>query len=132
MNWNLLVPLLVTTVIAIIGWWIVHWFSMRRDRINKRRDLRVQYLIDAYRKLEYASNRPISPETAPDFEKAVADIQLFGSPRQVKLAQDFAVGMAESGSYSLDEIMIDLRQDLRKELLLPEVPAKIKYWRLTF
>jgi hypothetical protein len=105
---------------------------MRRDRINKRRDLRVQYLIDAYRKLEYASNRPISPETAPDFEKAVADIQLFGSPRQVKLAQEFAVGMAESGAYSLDEIMVDLRQDLRKELLLPEVPAKIKYWRLTF
>ena len=87
MNWSLLAPLLVTTVVAIFGWLVAHRLSAARDRANKRRDLRVQYLIDAYRKLENAGNRNTNTsDYAAALELAVADIQLFGSPDQVKLA----------------------------------------------
>ena len=91
MNSTFLLPLLVTTVIAVLGWYVAHRLSMNRDRATKRRELRVKYLIDAYRLLESVSNRPVTPATAPQFESALADIQLFGTPAQVELAQEFAI-----------------------------------------
>ncbi len=117
---------------VVIGWKVTHRNEMERSRAAKRRELKVQYLIDAFRKLEYVSNRPISPETAPDFEKAIADIQLFGTARQVELAQQFAVGMAESSTHSLDPLLADLRQSLRNELDLECLLDKLKYLRFSF
>jgi len=108
----------------MLGWFVGNWLSLRRDRINKRRDLRVQYLIEAYRRLENASNRqPLPEEHGRALESAIADIQLFGSPTQVELAIRFARGFAQSKNESLDNLLADLRSDLRKELTLESVPS---------
>ena len=132
MNWSLLAPMLVTTVVAIVGWLAVHRLSAARDRANKRRDLRVQYLIDAYRKLESAGNRTASTVDYADlFESAVADIQLFGSPEQVKLARKFALDFASQGTAALDPLLNSLRMDLRQELQLPPLEDSITYLRIT-
>jgi hypothetical protein len=40
MNWQLLIPLLATTTVAILGWYVVHAMNARRDRNNKRGDVR--------------------------------------------------------------------------------------------
>ena|SRR5712692_852308 len=122
----------VSAVVVIVGWYVVHYLSGRRDQANKRRDLRVQYLIEAYRRLEFAGNRPLTKEVAPEFEKAIADIQLFGTPKQVELAQAFALGFAESGIHSLDPLLNELRQELRKELNLEPVEPNIKYLRISY
>lgn len=120
----LLVPLLVTTGVAILGWFVANRLSVRRDRINKRRDLRVQYLIEAYRRLENASNRNLLPEEhGRALESAIADIQLFGSPAQIELAIRFARGFAQSKNESLDNLLAELRSDLRNELALESVPG---------
>ena len=124
--------MLVTTVVAIVGWLAVHRLSAARDRANKRRDLRVQYLIDAYRKLESAGNRTASTVDYADlFESAVADIQLFGSPEQVKLARKFALDFASQGTAALDPLLNSLRMDLRQELQLPPLEDSITYLRIT-
>jgi hypothetical protein len=57
MNLPLLLPLIVTAALAIGGWYVVHRLSVNRDQQNKRRDLRIQYLIEAYRRLENSANR---------------------------------------------------------------------------
>jgi hypothetical protein len=132
LNWPLLLPLLVTAGVAIIGWWVGHWFSMQRDRASKRRDMRLQFLMDAYRRLESASNRPLSAEYAPDFEKAIADIQLFGSVEQVRMTQNFVFAFAEKRSASMDDLLEGLRQALRKEIGLPEVTGRIAFLRIEF
>ena len=129
---DFVVPLLVTTVVAVVGWYAAHRLSAARDRANKRRELRVQYLIEAYRRLENVSNRPISKATAPDFEKAIADIQLFGTPQQVALAKEFAVGFAQAGTHTLDPLLNDLRDSLRAELDLEPVSVGITYLRMKF
>jgi hypothetical protein len=129
---EILVPFLVTTLVAIIGWYAAHRLSATRDRANKRRELRVQYLIEAYRRLENASNRPSLKGVVSEFEKAIADIQLFGTPRQVALAQEFALGFALAGTHSLDPLMNDLRNSLRAELDLEPVTEGIKYLRISF
>jgi len=108
---NLLVPLLITSVVAIAGWFVVHLLSSKKDRENKRHDLRIQYLIEAWRSLEKASNRDDLSPSKSDLERAIADIQLFGSRRQIELAQKFAEDFAKTGNATLDELLEDLRQD---------------------
>ena len=75
-NWEVLLPLLITTFVAILGWYVAHRQSAARDRANKKRDVRVQYLIDAYRRLESAASRsPREMEKYADgFESAISDI----------------------------------------------------------
>ena len=132
MNWSLLAPLLVTAFVAIFGWLVVHRLSAARDRANKRRDLRVQYLIDAYRRLENAGNRNSrTADYSTALESAVADIQLFGSPAQVKLARQFALDFADNGVATLDPLLDNLRNDLRAELRLHRIDESITYLRIT-
>lgn len=121
----------VTAAVVIVGWYVAHYLTGKRDQTNKRRDLRVQYLIEAYRRLESAGNRPLTQEVAPEFEKAVADVQLFGTRKQVELARTFALGFAKNGTHSLDPLLNELRQELRKELNLESVPANITYLRIS-
>ena len=97
--------------------------------MNERRKLLVSYLVEAYRKLESASNRDNHKEVLPLFESAIADIQLLGSVRQVAMARQFALDMAQNRTASLDDLIFDLRQSLRRELELDPVEAKVVYLR---
>ncbi len=117
---------------AAIGWRVAHRQDMTRYQLAKRRELRLQFLIDAYRRLEFVSNRTISPGTSEEFERAIAEIQLFGSASQVALARQFASDFARGGTAPLDPLLSTLRQDLREELLLEKVPEHITYLRMTF
>ena len=128
MNWSLFWQLLVTAVVAFSGAWLAHAFTASRDRKNKRRDQRISFLIDAYRRLESVSNRPELANLQP-IESAVADIQLFGSPNQVRLAQALATEFATNKSTSLDAILTELRRDLRAELQLESVADKLLFLR---
>jgi hypothetical protein len=132
MKLDILLPMVAAALVAVIGWYVAHKFSARRDLANKRRELRVSYLIEAYRRLEFASNRPITPAVSPEFEKAIADIQLFGTPTQVMKAQEFSRGFAKNGGHALDPLLNDLRAELRHELQLEAVPAQIVYLRMIF
>ena len=123
---------LIGAGVIVVGWKVAHRQELERDIVAKRRELRIQYLIEAYRRLEYVSNRPLTPETAPDFERAIADIQLFGSPDQVVLAQEFAREFAKTGSAPLDPLLSQLRQSLRDEIDLGKVPPQLVYVRMSF
>jgi hypothetical protein len=126
-----LLSLLGSSIIIVLGWGIVHRNSSGRDLANKRRELRVEYLIGAYRRLENASNRDGTLATFLEVEKALADIQLFGTPNQVELARAFIHKFVQESSASLDPLLDDLRGELRKELHLEEVPQKTVYFRYT-
>jgi hypothetical protein len=129
MDWKLFVQLIVTFCVAALGWWAVHYLSARRDLSNERRKLRVSYLLEAYRKLESASNRDDPGPQWSSFESAIADIQLLGSERQVSLARQFALEMAKNNTAPLDELIFDLRQSLRSELQLEPVSESVIYLR---
>ena len=86
MNTQLMIPLVLTAMVAVIGWVVIHHLSASRDRVNKRREKLTEFLIDAYRRIEKYPCRQLSPDNAADFELAIADVQLFGSPHLVQLA----------------------------------------------
>ena len=87
-------PLALTAGVAVFGWIVAHHFATARDRTNKQRELRVQYLIEAFRCLAGTSNRQLSPEIVNSVETAVTDVQLFGTTTQIGLVQDWAKSMS--------------------------------------
>jgi hypothetical protein len=131
MEWNSVTQWTVTFFVAAAGWWAGHYFSSRRDLVTERRKLRIKYLLEAYRKIERASNHDDIKQYWSDFESAIADIQLLGSPRQVSLARQFAISMAKNSTASLDDLIFDLRQSLRSELQLETVSENVVYLRMS-
>lgn len=127
-NLQLLIPLLITALVTIFGWYIVHLLSTRRDIKNKQRELRVTYLIEAWRKLEYASNRK-GVDAKEYVERPIADIQLFGTKNQIELTIKIANELAEKQGTNLIGLLTELRQDLRKELNLEQIDTPIKVFR---
>lgn len=127
-------PVIVGTVAVIAGWPIVHYFNLRREIAAEKRKLRVTYLIEAYRRLEDAGNRPITKGSTHihGIETAIADIQLLGTPEQVSLAHAFTVEFSETGSGLFDPILHSLRKSLRNELELEPVDEKLKFLRIRY
>lgn len=129
MNLKLLFPLLITSVVTMLGWFILHWFAKRRDIANKQKELRINYLIEAWRKLEYAANRKEFDKTEC-LEKPIADIQLFGTKKQISLAIELATAIVENQDSNLTGLLEELRGNLRKELNLEKVSTPIKIFRV--
>lgn len=133
MNSHPLLTLLIPTVVAIISWFVGSWLSVRRDRANKRRDLRIQYLIEAYRRLATATERKLTDASYfADLDSAIVDVQLFGSENQIAAAQEFAKELAEHRMAQLGELLASLRDDLREELKLERVEGSLVVLRPTF
>ncbi len=128
MNNSILIPLIITSILTVLSWGVLHFLSKRRDLLNKKKEIRINYLIQAWRLLETASNKD-SQELYSNIETAIADIQLFGTRRQIELAQKFAEEMAIHKTGSSLELLILLREDLRNELNLESVPNKLKFLR---
>nr|WP_294934309.1 hypothetical protein [uncultured Flavobacterium sp.] len=129
MNFNLLIPLLITSFVTMTGWYILHWFAKRRDILNKQKELRINYLIEAWRKLEYAANRK-DFDKIEYLEKPIADIQLFGTKKQIELALELVTAIVENRSSNLTGLLEELRQNLRKELNLEKISTSIQIFRV--
>lgn len=119
---------LTPLIITIIGWGILHSLTKRRDLANRKKEIRIKYLIDAWRLLESASNRK-NGELYKNIEVAISDIQLFGSKKQIELAQKIALNISETGQSDTLDLLIELRADLRKELNLESVENTFKFIR---
>jgi hypothetical protein len=110
---------LIVTILIAVGTWAVTQTQARRAA---RRTMRVNYLLDAYRRLDRASNCPLVPATAQDIEAAISDIILLGSPTQARLADEFVRTFAAENVAEAIPLLQDLRASLRRELLLEELP----------
>ena len=125
MNWEII----ISAFVIVVGWFIGHALSSLRDRSNKRRELRVGYLIEAWRNLADCTGRS-DLARASILEKAIADINLFGSEIQIDLAKKFSDDFVNKRTANLDELLKDLRYELRKELQLDPVSISIYHLRV--
>lgn len=140
-NWGMFITLLANTMLGIGGWYVVDRLNKSRDIENKKREIKIEYLIKAYRSIQECSGYPIMALTqasekdikrTEDLEQAMTDIQLFGSIYQVREAREVCKKveqtMNDSGSrkfeWKADELLLDIRRELRKELLLEEIDPK--------
>ena len=119
----------VTVLVALGGWFVVHRLTAWRDRVNHKRKIRTEFLIKAFQNLANAANRPPSSSYFRDMEAAVADIQLFGSKSQIQLVESFTKEFSEKNFASLNPLLNSLREDLRKELGYEPVEANVRWFR---
>lgn len=81
----------ITVAIAVVGWIVANHFTTKRDKSLKRQEIKLKYLIDAYKFLaDDIEQRELNTETARKLETIIADIQLFGSLKQVELTKKLA------------------------------------------
>jgi len=127
MDFNTLIAF-CALLLTIIGWGVAYLFSKKRDEANKRKEIRVSYLIDAWRLLESASNRDDN-SLNKNIEIAIADIQLFGNHKQIELAQKLADEISKMRRADPLELLIELRTSLREELKLEKTSNVFKFLR---
>ncbi|MDO5638237.1 MAG: hypothetical protein Q4G28_00010 [Neisseria sp.] len=118
-------------MLIAIGWIVVHQLNIHRDRKNKQADLRLQFLLEAYRRLEFSANRDIvsSEEFMRNHESAIADIQLLGNSEQISAILKYINNHARNGSADISNVLELLRQELREELNLSNEKEKIVVFR---
>jgi hypothetical protein len=117
--------------LSVLGWLVAHYFTDKRAKSSKKRELVLEYLINAFRVLgNEVSHRELNIERERNLENIVTDIQLFGSPKQVELAKDLSKRMANEKFCGLDDIVNDLRDTLRSELGLKKVNGNISHLRI--
>lgn len=111
---------------------LAHRLTSRRDQTNRRSDLRVQYLLSAYRAVADTSHRDLDPGSAHvrTFEQGLADIQLLGSKEQAEMAVAIGKALTESGEALMDDLLLSLRDDLRGELKLEALPRPPSHIRV--
>ncbi len=120
----------VTVIIAVIGWIVAHYFSSKRDKKLKRREVITAHLINAYRILANdITHRPKTPESELKLETIIAELQLFGSEKQIQLTKKLADDITKGGTFYVDDLLNDLRSDLRKELELSPIDGNVKWLR---
>lgn len=121
---QIIVPAFVAFAVVAL----THFFTIRRETANRRREQRIGYLVGAFRGLSKANNYPRLWEVAD--EQAISDIQLFGTPEQVRLAQRFGEDLGKTQAAELDSLLTELRNSLRKELGMQPVPGRMLWLRV--
>ncbi len=115
------IKIIIALVSGFIGIFIGvlgHLFALKRDFDNKKREIRISYLIEAYKKIERGAMPNSDLYNKGEFESAIADIQLLGSEEQVKVAFEFAKKASQGDGSKLQDLLENLRRELRQELKL--------------
>lgn len=131
----------VSIFIAILGWYA----SAEKDRENNNRNKRLEYLSTAYEGISLFVDRNPNSDCEEDkkayekyldgFEKAVEIIQLHGNLKEIDLICDLVERANDHRegrkSIPLNKLLIILRKELRKELLLESTDRPIIHIRWT-
>ena len=127
---RLVISIGVPALIAVAGWFLAHWLNSRREVTNKRREIRLRGLGSAYTRLALASQRDWTDEHRQQFEAFVAEIQLYGTPKQIQLTIDVIKAFNERKPVvSFDPLLEELRDSLRKELRMEPVTGSVWWYR---
>lgn len=123
-NWTIMIP----SSLVILGWFIANGLTARRELLNKKREIRVGYMIEAYRRISSAANRweeSTSEARKRDVESAVQDIQLLGNAEQMAELKKVL-----DGGNDFTSTLEALRRELREELDLSPASGPLKIYRL--
>lgn len=126
-----IITTIITVTIAVLGWIVAHYFNSKRDRSLKRRELITSHLINSYKILTIdITQRKPSLEAALKLESVVAELQLFGSDKQIELAKKLTDDIMSNDEFYMDDLINDLRNELRKELGLSLINDNVRWLRL--
>ncbi|MCG3678015.1 hypothetical protein L5F07_01970 [Aliarcobacter butzleri] len=123
--------IVLSVIIAVIGWIVAHYFTSKRDVSNKKREIRLNYLIEVYLILtnDLTERGNIDSKKAEIIEKIISQVQLLGSKKQVELVKTLADSIGKGEIIEYDTLINSLRDDLRKELELEKIEGNVHWAR---
>jgi hypothetical protein len=124
------IQLTVTSLIIMLGWFIAHLLTSRRDAANRRREIQVAALRSLYMKLANANRREPNEQIPNDIESLVSEIQLYGDKRLTDLTAKLVEDYKSAAWVSYDALLRELRDQIREDLSLPKLHNEV--WWLRF
>ena len=122
-DWTISFGNLLSALLIAIGWIVANRLSSQRDFKNKKREIRTQYLMNAYKIIASSANRENKENENKEFEIAIEQVQFLGTEQQVLLLE------TAIKSRNFTPLLEDLRKDIRIELELETIPEGIKHFR---
>lgn len=131
-DWRLLATLGLPAVVAVAGWFYAHKLNSQRDLAIRKREARLKALEAAYMRISTSMNRPLDEKAVEAIETFVAEIQLYGTPRQIELMQVMVEEFKKPNFVvSYDALLADMRDTIRRELQMEELTGPVWWLRLT-
>lgn len=131
MNIEFLISTIVAVFVAVVGWVIGHKLNGNRDVRNKQRELRVQYLTEAYHTfMELGRNVDIL-QNYKDVERAIYFLHLFGTPKIIEQCNEFVEELTAKNKSNQTEMVLEIRDLVRSELGLEKVDKNFKLLKIT-
>lgn len=144
---NLILAIGIAT--TIVSWFFIGYINnenekkrnlleFERSTNQSKRDLKVKFLLDAYFRLENSDMRDAPDGSQQNLyddiykkyaESALTSVQLLGSDSTIKLANKFILS---GGSNHYSDLLRSLRNEIRYELNLQELPNSEDYTPSTF
>ncbi len=129
-DWTLALSLGVPAIVAVVGWLIGHRLNSRRELTNRRREARLKGLEVAFNRIAMFTHRDWDENNKLEFERFVAEIQLYGTPKQIKLMSNIVEAFVRKEPVvSLDALLEDIRNTLRAELRMEPVTGPVWWYR---
>jgi hypothetical protein len=125
---DLIAPLASSVIGGVVVALVSHFMTKRREHEKKLAELRIEHLIECWRKIERAAlvGDEASQESKNDaydgIEDAIARITLLGTAQEVEMAQSVTVKLSKNNPEAVVELLNELRSNLRRELGLKALP----------
>ncbi len=121
--WDLKTILQIAAVVLVfVGWIVGHQQASKRDVRQKRREIRVRHLREAYLKLAKAcDSKDGAAKHIVDIQAAFNDIQLFGDPKHIDSLKKFISEVNAGENASLNDLLAELRDEIRVHLKLSKI-----------
>jgi uncharacterized membrane protein YgcG len=121
---TLIASLVIAVVLLGIRVFVMQRVQQKRQRENRQETERLKFLVAAYRALA-GSFSPAVEEHNTLIEETLADIVLFGSIEQVKLAVKCVQQLKANEYVDYQPLIHSLRLDLRLQLGLAPIPSHL-------
>lgn len=130
MDWKLALTIGVPATLVVIGWFFAHWLTARRELASRKREARLKALEAAYMRIATSSNRALTSDLIEKIETFVSEIQLYGTPKQIRLMNEIVNSFVQGKGAHYDALLADLRDTIRKQLELEPIEGPIWWLRL--
>ncbi|MCZ4696462.1 hypothetical protein DWB61_17540 [Ancylomarina euxinus] len=122
-DWTISIGNIISAFVIALGWVVAYKLNSKKDLKNKKREIRTQFLIDAYRIIAFSANRDNNIEEMKRFEEAIEQVQFLGNLEQIRFLNE---GI-ETRNFT--PLLVELRRDIRNELGIEIADANIKHFR---
>ena len=121
-----LITILITVILAAIGWIIAHYFTSKRDLENKKREIRINLSIEVFKAISLWMTEPKAGDSLKGLANALILVQFFGNESQINIAKDALKSMEKPNTVeNLGDLISSLRDDFRKVIGLNEIDGNV-------